>query len=545
MAGLDIVKVKLVKDRRLGDNGKISNCKDAVSFLASEMESLDRENVYILNMNMKGEVVNASLASMGTLGSSPIHPREILKTSILSNANSFIMLHNHPSGDPTPSLADRETCKLLRAAARIMNIEMHDFIVVADRDNYYSFAEKGEMPYIEIDTAVMIMAQHKVEIAEPQNSGVLIERVIEGIPYQFELTEEEMKELYNETLGQLKDEDMELKKGSYIRTSLNDKTLCLEYDSVNKKALLFTGTQFCIASGIKYNEKEELFEWDSGSYADDISTISNMQNNSLDKMKETLSFLSDYDHRAFVKSLISLETGMENEDTLDDAYDNYMNDEAMGLVDEQFYRYVDANKDIKYAICTESKEMTSFGLVFDNREEAVEYYKYNCSSEYCCWNASGDDCRVKYYIHQVTTDEDGDVLDDLGRIEIEPEELIVEDLNKYLKYTQIEKGVSRIWKVYGKDGHRQRESFGKSTVLDCSGSYDSDIRIIEVINSDITGTNEYTVVRVTRETSQECLNEFEGQLGDGIFENSNTGEIVEITDEIITKPKEKNIDFEV
>ena len=69
-----------------------------------------------------------------------------------------------------------------------------------------------------------------------------------------------------------------------------------------------------------------------------------MRNNNLDKMKETLSFLEEYNHRDFVKGLISLETGIQNEDTLDTAYDNYMNDKIMGLVDEKFYDYIDENE---------------------------------------------------------------------------------------------------------------------------------------------------------------------------------------------------------
>lgn len=69
-----------------------------------------------------------------------------------------------------------------------------------------------------------------------------------------------------------------------------------------------------------------------------------MQNNNFETMKDTLSFLAEYNHSDFVKGIISLETGIENEDTLDVAYDNYMNDKVMGLVDEKFYDYIDENE---------------------------------------------------------------------------------------------------------------------------------------------------------------------------------------------------------
>ena len=86
--------------------------------------------------------------------------------------------------------------------------------------------------------------------------------------------------------------------------------------------------------------------------------------------------------------------------------------------------------------------------------------------------------------------------------------------------------ITKIFKVYGLEGHRQRESFNKSYKYDFSVG--DDVRIIEVENSDKTGTNEYSIVRITRNTAQECYNELNGQISDGIFENSRTGEIVEV-----------------
>lgn len=76
------------------------------------------------------------------------------------------------------------------------------------------------------------------------------------------------------------------------------------------------------------------------------------------------------------------------------------------------------------------------------------------------------------------------------------------------------------------DGHRQRESFNKSCKYDFSEN--GIIRIIEVDNSDKTGTNEYSIIRITRNSFEECEQELNGQLSDGIFENSRVGEVVEI-----------------
>jgi len=88
---------------------------------------------------------------------------------------------------------------------------------------------------------------------------------------------------------------------------------------------------------------------------------------------------------------------------------------------------------------------------------------------------------------------------------------------------------TRAWKVYGAEGHRQRESFFESCLEDFSDG--NDVRIIEVLNSDKTGTNEYSIVKITRNTSDECLAELDGQLYDGIFENSIVGKVEEINPE--------------
>lgn len=87
--------------------------------------------------------------------------------------------------------------------------------------------------------------------------------------------------------------------------------------------------------------------------------------------------------------------------------------------------------------------------------------------------------------------------------------------------------VTRTWKVYGVFGHRQRESFFDSYCYDFSDT-ECGVRIIEVLNSDKTGTNAFSIVKITRNTSEECEDELEGQLSDGIFENSRYGDVIEI-----------------
>lgn len=86
--------------------------------------------------------------------------------------------------------------------------------------------------------------------------------------------------------------------------------------------------------------------------------------------------------------------------------------------------------------------------------------------------------------------------------------------------------VTRSWKVYGREGHRQANSFLPSCVNDFSKG--ENVRIIEEQNSDITGTNEYSIIIITRNTGEECEQELWGQISDGIFENYWVGKVEEI-----------------
>lgn len=88
------------------------------------------------------------------------------------------------------------------------------------------------------------------------------------------------------------------------------------------------------------------------------------------------------------------------------------------------------------------------------------------------------------------------------------------------------KAITRTWKIYGAEGHRQRESFGKSFVWNFSKS--ENIRILEMECSDKTGTNDYVILKITRNTADDCESELFGQISDGIFENSRTGIIEEV-----------------
>ena len=98
----------------------------------------------MLCLNSKNEPTNLSVISMGTVNSSLIHPREVFKIAILSNASKIMLAHNHPSGNPSPSHEDELMTKRIKDCGNMMGIELLDHIIVGD-NTYYSFKENNSI----------------------------------------------------------------------------------------------------------------------------------------------------------------------------------------------------------------------------------------------------------------------------------------------------------------------------------------------------------------------------------------------------------------
>lgn len=128
---VDFVALKLVKEKSIEyDVDKISSHTDAISLLVSEIGSNDRETFCVICLDTKGNLVSLSIAHIGTLNQTLIHNREIFKTAVLSNANSIIIGHNHPSGELEASTQDIEYTKAVLEAGNLLGIEVLDHIIV-------------------------------------------------------------------------------------------------------------------------------------------------------------------------------------------------------------------------------------------------------------------------------------------------------------------------------------------------------------------------------------------------------------------------------
>jgi len=122
--------------------GALRDSAAAAAALRPCFDGLDREQFLVCCLDAKNVSIGVNIVSIGTLTLSLVHPREVYKPAILLNAASIIAVHNHPSGDPTPSPEDRTLTTRLREAGELLAIRLLDHLILGD-DRLYSFADQG------------------------------------------------------------------------------------------------------------------------------------------------------------------------------------------------------------------------------------------------------------------------------------------------------------------------------------------------------------------------------------------------------------------
>ncbi|WP_338506191.1 JAB domain-containing protein [Turicibacter sp. KK003] len=140
---INIVSIKMVKESSfLYQTRQILSPNDAYEMIKEQLEGLDREQFIIACLNTKNEPTNISVVSVGSLNKAIVHPREVFKTAILSNAASIMAFHNHPSGDTTPSDQDIQLTNRLYEAGELLGIKVLDHLIIGD-GSFTSLKEKG------------------------------------------------------------------------------------------------------------------------------------------------------------------------------------------------------------------------------------------------------------------------------------------------------------------------------------------------------------------------------------------------------------------
>lgn len=143
------VKAGIELGRRLASSSReekvpIRSPRDVFSLLSEEMRYLQKEHFVCLFLNTKNHVLARETLSIGSLNASIVHPREVFHAAIQRSSASIICVHNHPSGDPSPSPEDIEITARLADAGRIIGIEVLDHVIIGD-NKYCSLKEKGHM----------------------------------------------------------------------------------------------------------------------------------------------------------------------------------------------------------------------------------------------------------------------------------------------------------------------------------------------------------------------------------------------------------------
>ncbi|MCY8937707.1 RadC family protein [Peribacillus frigoritolerans] len=124
------------------DRYVIRSPEDGANYCMEEMRFLSQEHFVCLYLNTKNQVLQKTTIFIGSLNASIVHPREVFKEAFKRSAASIICLHNHPSGDPSPSREDIEVTKRLVECGKIIGIEVLDHIIIGEH-KYVSLKEKG------------------------------------------------------------------------------------------------------------------------------------------------------------------------------------------------------------------------------------------------------------------------------------------------------------------------------------------------------------------------------------------------------------------
>lgn len=144
---LPVYTVHLLREAALAfdpDGERVTSPRAAAALLRRFIGPRDREHCVMLLLDTKNAPLGVHTVSVGSLNETVLHPREVFKVALLAGAAGIIVAHNHPSGDPTPSPADRAVARRLRQAGELLGVALLDFLVLGHLA-HTSFADRGEL----------------------------------------------------------------------------------------------------------------------------------------------------------------------------------------------------------------------------------------------------------------------------------------------------------------------------------------------------------------------------------------------------------------
>ena len=133
-----------LKDSKIQVDGAVGVAKVFQDILALEDKvEQEKEHYYVMQLNIRSQVMMVELVTVGTLTSSLVHPRETFRRAVMAGAASIIIAHNYPSGEADPSDEDMKVTRVMLDAGNILGITMLDHIIFTT-DDYYSFKNNGK-----------------------------------------------------------------------------------------------------------------------------------------------------------------------------------------------------------------------------------------------------------------------------------------------------------------------------------------------------------------------------------------------------------------
>ena len=150
---LDRVAIRMVKEPPLLSEFPINSPEAAIKLMADTVKDYDREIFAIINLRPDLKPINVNFVSVGAVDYALMHPREAIKSMVLSNATSVMMVHNHTTGVAVPSKADISATDRMAKLCAMLGITLLDHVIVGPGKDYYSFREKRAIPLAEIGVA--------------------------------------------------------------------------------------------------------------------------------------------------------------------------------------------------------------------------------------------------------------------------------------------------------------------------------------------------------------------------------------------------------
>ncbi|WP_297819267.1 JAB domain-containing protein [uncultured Lactobacillus sp.] len=132
--------IKRIKALNTGNLEKFMSSSQVGYYLASKMSGQNQEQLYGIYLDSKNKIVAEKLIFQGTLNKAVVHPRDIFRWALIYNCASFFVVHNHPSGDTTPSAQDLKITKQIKKTSEAIGIQFMDHFIVSD-NTYLSFRE--------------------------------------------------------------------------------------------------------------------------------------------------------------------------------------------------------------------------------------------------------------------------------------------------------------------------------------------------------------------------------------------------------------------